>query len=369
MKARFALMVVVLVGAAVLGACAPAATATPQTVVQTQIVQATVVVTQAAPKAKITIAYSAPSLTGGQPSIQDSLVRHAQALGWQVITTNANGDTQKQLNDIDYFITLGVSAIVAVPNDSAAICTAAAKAKAAGIPFYTIDRAPTGCAINMTVESNNRVGGQQAGTAMLNFLVARYGTQKGKVLEITGDMGQNVAQLRSEGFHDILDKYSNIKIITKVGNWNADTGAGIVRDVLAANPDLDGIYMASDAVYISGTLAELKAANKLIQRGQPGHVFLCSVDGSAAGVAAIKAGWMDENSAQPIPDDGLVVTYIQQELNGGTISPGVVTQAGALWSPGQITINSDGTPDLELSTTVVTIDNATNPGLWGNSGM
>lgn len=322
-----------------------------------------------AKEAPVTIGYSAPSLVGGQINIQDSLVRHAQAKVWQVITANANGNSQKQNDDIDYFISLGVDAVVTVPNDSAGICAAVEKAKEAGIPFYTIDRSPMGCQIDMTVLSDNRMAGQQSGQAVVDSLTQKYGEPKGKVLEITGDLGQNVGQLRRDGFHDILDKNPNITVIQKVGNWDAAAGAGIVRDVLAANPDLDAIYMHSDAVYMSGTLAELKAAGKLFQRGEEGHIFLAAVDGSPAGVQAIKDGWADQSSNQPVPDFGIVVNWIEQELNGQPVEEGEVVQEGALWSPAKIKINPDGTPELFLSTTSVTIDNADHPGLWANSGF
>jgi hypothetical protein len=43
-----------------------------------------------------------------------------------------------------------------------------------------------------------------------------------------------------------------------------------------------------------------------------------------------------------------------------------VVQEGALWSPAQIKINADGTPELFLSTTSATEANVNDPGLWGN---
>jgi ABC-type sugar transport system substrate-binding protein len=382
MKTRILTTLTILVTLAMLlTACAPAATQAPAPtqapVIQTVVVKETspaLVVTQmvtqmvtAVPgKKNITIGYAAPGLVGGQINIQETLLRYGSQKGWQVVVTNSNGDAQKQNDDIDQLIAQGVSAIVSVPQDSAAICAGAAKAKAAKIPFYTIDRAPSGCAINMTLQSDNFLAGQQAGQAMVDGLKAKNGSEKGTVLEITGDLGQNVGQLRRDGFHDILDKFPTIKIIQKVGNWDAAKGAQAVRDVLAATPDLDGIYMHSDAVYMSGTLAELKAANKLFKLGEKGHVLLTSVDGSPSGVQAVKDGWADESSNQPIPDFGLIVNFIEQEFNGKPIQEGQFTTAGALWSPAVIKKNSDGTPVCNLSTTAVTAANADNPGLWAN---
>jgi simple sugar transport system substrate-binding protein len=319
----------------------------------------------------VTIGYAAPSLVGGQVDIQEGVVRQAEAKGWQVITTNANSDAQRQNDDIDYFISLGVDAIVTVPFDSAGICAAAEKAKEADIPFFTVDRSPLGCAIDMTVLSDNRLAGQQSGQAMVDLLTEKYGAPQGKVLEITGNLGQNVGMLRRDGFHDILDEYPDIEVITKPGDWNAALGVQIVEDVLNANPDLDGIYMHSDAVYVEGTMAVLEQFDALHQRGEEGHIFLTAVDGSPSGIRAIREGWQDESSNQPVPDFGRqAVEWVGKVVVAGeTIEEGEVVLEGALWSPAVIIINEDGTPELFLSTTPVTEENTEDPGLWANQTL
>ena len=110
-----------------------------------------------------------------------------------------------------------------------------------------------------------------------------------------------------------------------------------------------------------------KQAGMLHKSGESGHVYICSVDGSPIGLQAIRDGWADMASGQPVNDFGVVVLrYIPQVLKGQAVKPGVVTQAGALWSPAKITINEDGTPVLDLSTTKITMDNVNNPHLWGN---
>jgi simple sugar transport system substrate-binding protein/ribose transport system substrate-binding protein len=282
------------------------------------------------------------------------------------VTTNANGDPQAQNDDIDYFISLGVDAIVSVPQDSTGICTAVQRATEAGIPFYTIDRSPIGCKINMTVLSDNRLAGQQAGQAMVDLLTEKYGEPMGKVLEITGDLGQNVGQLRRDGFHDIVDQYPNIEVIQRVGDWDAAAGQEIAIDVLTATPDLDGIYLHSDNVYGPGTEAAMEQLGKLALRGEEGHIFITSVDGGPWQLEAIRRGVSDAAASQPVNDFGIVVRWIEQEMNGEPIVEGEVVEEGALWSPAHIAINDDGTPELFLATTLVTPDNADDPALYGN---
>ena len=243
MKSVQVLFIFGIVAALGLVACQPEVVT--ETVVEEKIVEVEV----AAEDASIQIGYAAPALYGGQKMIEDAFAMACNERGWAVITTNADADPQKQNDDIDYMLSLGVDAIVTVPEDSAGICTAVEKATAAGVPFYTIDRAVAGCSIDMTVESDNTLAGAQAGQKMVDMLTEQYGEAAGKVLEITGNLGQNVGQQRRDGFHSVVDTYADIEVIQKVGDWDAAVGQQIALDVLTAEPDLRGIYFHSDNVY------------------------------------------------------------------------------------------------------------------------
>lgn len=315
---------------------------------------------------KVVIGYSAPGLVGAQAQIQAGLVNAGKAKGWEVVTTTSGGDAQKQLNDINDFIAQQVAAIVAVPDDSAGICQAVAAAKEANIPFYTIDRAPQGCEIDMVVLSDNYLAGKQSGEAVVDFLKAKYGAPKGKVLEITGNLAQNVAQLRGGGFNDVLKQYPDIQVITKVGDWDSAKGVDIVRDVASTEADLDAIYMHSDCVYAAGTAQTLKEVGKDAPSGDKAHVFLAGVDGCLGTLDLIRANAFDQSSNQPIPDFGvLAADFIEKKLKGEAVEPSTITVEGALWSPARIE-KADVGLQLFLATTSVGKANVDDERLWGN---
>lgn len=377
MKKISTIVVLVFLLGLVLGACAPQPAAAPQTVEKTVVVKETQIVettklvestkiVEVEKQGPVTIGFAAPGLYGGQLYIQQSLVNFAQEKGWAVITTNANSDPQKQNNDIDYLISLGVKAIVAVPEDSAGICTAAEKAKAAGIPFFTIDRSPAGCGIDMTVLSDNFLAAKQAAEVMVDQLTKINGAPKGKVLEITGNLSQNVGQLRRDGFHSVIDTYKDIEVIQKVGDWDAAKGQQIAIDVLTANPDLAGIYIHSDNVYGPGTKAAMEQLNRFHKVGEKGHIILTGVDGGPWMLEAILNGVADGSGSQPVSDFGIVVNWIEKIINGEKIAEGEVAQDGATWSPAHSKLNADGTMELFLATTKVTADNITTPVIWTN---
>ena len=326
----------------------------------------TVIFSQTFAADKVVIGYAAPSLEGGQAQIEAGFAAAAEKNGWKILPVSSGGDAQKQLNDINDFISQRVAAIVAVPDDSAGICVAVKAAKEAGIPFYTIDRGASGCEVDLTVLSDNYLGGKQAGEAMVAHLTKKNGAPKGTVLEITGNLAQNVAKLRGAGFDDVLKKYPDIKLIVKPGDWDAAKGVNIVRDV-ASTEKLDGIYMHSDCVYSAGTVQTLKEVGKFAPAGEANHVFIAAIDGCADNLALIRQGATDQTSAQPIPDfGGLVAQYIAKKLKGQGAEAGQVVQDGALWSPASLKKTADGM-QLFLSTTSVTKANVDLPGLWGNT--
>ena len=312
----------------------------------------------------VVIGYGAPELSGGQGVIMSGLVNAAEAKGWEVIASNANFDAESQANQIDNFISQGVDAIVVVPVDSQAICSSVQRASDAGIPFYTIDRAPLGCEINMTVQSDNYMAGRQAAEGLVALLTERYGSASGTVLELQGDLGQNVAQLRGGGFNDFLTDYPDIEIISRPTEWRAENFSQATLDV-AASTELDAIYMHSDCVGTQVVTAALEQLGQLVDRGGDGHIFLLGVDGCPDALASIRAGTSDQASSQPLPDFGIITDWINMELQGVMIETGDVVQEGAPWSPASITASDTGYM-LNLATTSVNPDNVTSDSLWGN---
>jgi ABC-type sugar transport system substrate-binding protein len=293
-----------------------------------------------------------------------SMTKYAQDKGWQVVTSNANFDADAQANEVDYWISLGVDAIVVVPIDSKAICASVKKAKDAGIPFFTIDRAPIGCVIDMTVQADNALAGQQSATAIVQFLKTKYGSEKGTVLELQGDMGQNVAQLRSSGFNDYIKQFPNITVISKPTEWKGEKFQSATLDVVGSQP-VDAIYAHSDTVGSLPILSALDQLKKKVKAGDPNHIFLATVDGSATCLDNIRAGFQDQCSSQPNPDFGILVNYIDMVLKGQKITEGPVVKEGAPWSPAKI-VKSDTGMMLNLATTSVTAATVEDKNLWGN---
>jgi ABC-type sugar transport system substrate-binding protein len=323
-------------------------------------------VVRAQDEKQIVIGYSAPGLDAFQAGVMSSVGNYAEEKGWTVINVNsATRDAELQANQIEYLIALEVDAIIAVPVDSQAFCASVRQAEEAGIPIYTIDRAPIGCKVNMTVQADNYLGGQQSGEAIVAFLTEKNGEPKGLVLELQGDMGNNVAQLRSAGFNDVMTEYDGIEVVSIPTEWAQDKFFQGTLDVVGSR-DVDAIYAHSDSVGTIPILQALEQLGKKIPAGEEGHIFLATIDGTPNCLSNIREGFQDQCSSQPNPDFGLLVNYVEMQLNGETVEPGPVVKEGAPWSPAKIEESDTGLM-LNLATTNVTAENVDDPTLWGNA--
>jgi ABC-type sugar transport system substrate-binding protein len=314
---------------------------------------------------EIVIGYAAPGLDAFQAGVMDSVGRYAAEKGWQVVNQNSPRDAELQANQIEFLIALDVDAIVAVPVDSQAFCASVRRAESAGIPIYTIDRAPIGCEVNMTVQADNYLAGKQSGEAIVEFLTEKNGEPAGLVLELQGDMGNNVAQLRSDGFNDVFTEYEGIEVVSLPTEWQQEKFFQATLDVVGSR-DVDAIYAHSDSVGTIPIIQALEQLGKAIPAGDEGHIYLATVDGSPNCLENIRAGFQDQCSSQPNPDFGILVDYVEMELNGEAIEPGVVEKEDAPWSPATIEETDTGLM-LNLATTNVTAENVDDPTLWGNA--
>lgn len=317
--------------------------------------------------AGVVIGYSAPSLAdAGQQIILAGVQTWTKKQGWELVEKNANGVAKDQATQIEALIAQKVSAIVMVPVDAAAICPTVAKAAAAGIPLFSIDRLPDGCAVGATVQANNYLAGQDSGKAMVKLLTKKYGKAKGTVLEIQGDMSSITAQDRGNGFDDVIKKYPNIKLIKKPTKWSADEFSKATRDVASAKA-IDGIYMHSDCVGSVVVTAALKQINKLYKRGNAKHIFLAGVDGCKDTMKVFRDGYFDATSSQPLPDFGVINVLIKKVLAGEAISLGKFAETGASGPIVGAIVKAAAGPLLQLATIPVTPENVDNPALWGNA--
>jgi ribose transport system substrate-binding protein len=229
-------------------------------------------------------------LTLGNPFfnvIAEGVKEEAAKHGYDVVVVDGDRDVQKQANQIDDFLTKGVSAIILNPCDRQSIGPAIEKANKAGVPVFTCDLkcVAEGAEVVSHVGSDNLQGGRLAGEAMIEAL----GEQGGEVLIVHFPQA-NSCQLRVQGFEEVIGKYNaglsanQIEVVAQLdGGGVRDEGYKVTEDTLQAHPDLRGIFAINDPSGLGARAALEKA-------GKQDQVTIVAFDGQPEGKQAIKDG-------------------------------------------------------------------------------
>ena len=238
-------------------------------------------------KEKGMIAYS--PLTLSNPFfkvIGDHIKAEAEKNGYTVRMVDPDMDVKKQSDQIDDFISSGVTAIVLVPCDRLSVGPAVQTANKAGIPVFTVDAkcAAENAKIEGHVGTDNFQGGELAGRAMINAL----GDAGGKVL-ILDFKKANSCVLRVGGFKKVIDAHNKtatgkIVIVSELdGNGDRTKGYQSTADALQAHEDLDAIFAINDPSAL-GAYTAVKEANR------EDKIKIIGFDGQLDGKQAIKDG-------------------------------------------------------------------------------
>mgnify|MGYP001464845116 FL=1 len=238
-------------------------------------------------KSKGVIAYS--PLTLSNPFfkvIGDHIKAEAEKNGYTVRIVDPNMDVKKQSDQMDDFISSGVTAIILVPCDRLSVGPSVQAANKAGIPVFTVDAkcAAENAKIEGHVGTDNFQGGELAGKAMITAL----GDAGGKVLVLDFKKA-NSCVLRVGGFKKVIDAHNKtatgkIEIVSELdGNGDRTKGYQSTADALQAHEDLDAIFAINDPSAL-GAYTAVKEAKR------DDKIKIIGFDGQLDGKQAIKDG-------------------------------------------------------------------------------
>jgi ribose transport system substrate-binding protein len=154
--------------------------------------------------------------------------------------------------------------------------------------------------------------------------------------------------------------YPNLKLLEIAADWNADTAVSALDGLLSADPDIRAIYLHA-SVFLAGTLATLKAHDRLSPVGSLNHIVIFSIDGVPQEYDAIRKGQIDATMSQPADlyaKYGLL--YLKQAIGGQ------VFKAGATDHGSFIVEVAPGVLEDQLAAPVVTKQNVDDMSLWAN---
>lgn len=283
------------------------------------------------------------------------------ARGWKLAgAPDANGNVEKQVSDLENLLAGGASALILVPYDGAGVVPAIKKANAQKIPVFAIDDGPSGGQVFATVRADNVNAGAQGAEEMVRRLKQSPNWPNVTVLELQGGLLTVNGRDRTDGFFKTLKKLApNVKVIQRPTDWTADKAADATQNVLTQNPNLDGIFMASELM-AAAVNARLNEAGRNAKVGDPKSVIRVAIDGTPAGLDLIRKGDLDATVSQPLSG------YAEKTLDLVQLArDGKALQVGE-YKDGHV-ISTNVGPQYQLYATLVTAKNVEDPGLWGNA--
>ena len=221
-----------------------------------------------------------------------------------------------QVSQMEDAVTQKYDGIILGTVDAAGIVPGIEAANNAGIPVISVDTAPAGGDFISLVQTDNiaaaRLGGE--------FIADQIG-DKGKVLNLQGDLSNQTGRARSDGLHQALDAYPDIQVIDQSAMWQQATGLAITENILTSDPDIVAIFAANDPAGL-GALQALKAAGR-------DDVVIVGFDGTNDGLQAVKNGEFAADVLQ-FPDAmGIIgVDLIVRHLNGEDVPERVDSGSG-----------------------------------------
>ena len=252
----------------------------------------------------------------------------ARRFGFEVKVTSGQSDLNKQVQAFEDLVNAKVNVIAVNPIDSKAFGPAMAKANAAHIPVIVLHTWIDGCAFKLGFDEwyTGRMNGQHA----VDLLVSKYGKPQGTVAILQGMLGQDINGARDGGFEEILNKYSDIKIVAKdPTDWDPKKAADITANYLTAYPKLDLIYGLSDSLTVP-------AANIVKRAGKLDKVIMVSVDGTESGLQAVKQGLQKSTVLLAPQYTGFWYAYSAYEVTKGVKFPKNLLIKGVLVTPDNI---------------------------------
>lgn len=222
----------------------------------------------------------------------------------RVLYRTADGDNQKQIEQIEELVAQNVDVLIVSPNEAAPLTEIVSRTYQKRIPVIVVDRNINSNDFTSFIGGNNFEVGISAGTMALNKL-AQTGVESGKILQITGLPGSSPAEQRLNGFNQNIHNNSSHSIDILKADWHEKT----------AYQKLDSLFRNSDPHYdlIFAHNDEMAHAAYRVTRKYSKDPIILGVDGlitENGGVPMILENQIDGTISYPTGGDLAVRTAV-----------------------------------------------------------
>lgn len=210
----------------------------------------------------------------------ETAVQRLKDLGYEAVLFDSQNNPSKETEHFDNIISSGYKAILFNPTDANGSIVNVKAAKAADIPVFCMDRE-----INDTNSATSQIlSDNYSGCMALGMEFVKNLNGKGTYFEILGIVGDNNTWNRSKGFHSVVDKYPELKMLAQQSaDFDRNKALEVTESMLQANPDVNAIFCGNDAMAMGAYQAVLAA-------GKSGVIQIYGFDGAEDVILAIRDG-------------------------------------------------------------------------------
>jgi inositol transport system substrate-binding protein len=246
----------------------------------------------------------------------------------QMMEAIADGDANRQLEQVRNFIARRVDGIILVPKDGQTPIPMIREANAANIPIVLFNRPPAPSdARAVSVVADNLAITRETVAYLATEALKLPGKRKAAIL--MGDLADINAINRRDGFEQALKPHAErIEIVSRIPTeWNQEKALAGITNALQAHPDIDFIFTSSDLL-LPSIASALKNAGKYKKSGEPGHVFLAAFDGDATAYRMLEEGYLDADGVQDVGFDTSATVQAVLDLKAGKTPPALIVDPG-----------------------------------------
>lgn len=245
------------------------------------------------------------------------------------IYTDGEGNTAKQIQDIEDLVAMGVDVLIASPKDAKAMTPVISRAHKQGVPVILLTRRIETDDFTTFISPDDEDIGRHAAQYL-----ARELKGKGKVLVLQGVATATTGILRTKGFHDEIAKHPGIEIVfEKPANYLRADAIQVMEEALSKGIAFDAIFSQSDSMADGARRALKRAgidprtipivgidyiaeARRAIRAGEESATFTYPTCGAEGAQAALKI-----LNGEPVPKTQMVESVMVTKDNVESVEP------------------------------------------------
>lgn len=211
----------------------------------------------------------------------------AQHRNYKVTIFDSQNDPAKEAAHFENIVASRYAAVLLNATDAKGSVANVMKAKTADIPVFTMDREVNSRAPISQVLSDNYAGAVDVGIEFVEAV-----GERGRYVELLGIVTDNNTWNRSKGFHSVVDRYPELKMIAQQSaEFDRSKALEVMESILQRDAAIDAVFCGNDAM-------ALGAYQALLSAGLADKVKVFGFDGSDDALDSIAAGKLTATAMQ-----------------------------------------------------------------------